>query len=200
MVFILYFNFKTFKDPNSWSCIRFQCVLHDSVERLSDFWNFYKLKRGDLIDWVEPILQNGWNLSSPFLYSKFKSFIDQESLSFLRFQYILHDSGIPSGEKNCLNYFPSVPPSLPPTPLVYLNFKSFKDLSSWSSIRLQCILVDLGVLFFRFWKFLQVKDRTPNFWSGGTNSPYSLNYFLPHLLYLDFKNFKDAYSLTFIRF
>ena len=34
LVFILCLNFKTFKDPNSWLCIRFQCVLHDSVERL----------------------------------------------------------------------------------------------------------------------------------------------------------------------
>ena len=46
---LLYFNFKTFKDPNSLPFIRFQCVQYDSEDFLSDFWNFYKLKRGYLI-------------------------------------------------------------------------------------------------------------------------------------------------------
>ena len=45
---LLYFNFKTFKDPNSLSFIRFQCILDDSGEFFSDFWSFYKLKWGHL--------------------------------------------------------------------------------------------------------------------------------------------------------
>ena len=46
---LLYFNFKSFTDPNSSSFIRFQCILHDSGVLFSESWNFYKLKRGDLI-------------------------------------------------------------------------------------------------------------------------------------------------------
>ena len=46
---LLYFNFKSFVDPNSWPFIRFQCILYDSGVLLSWFSNFYKLKRADLI-------------------------------------------------------------------------------------------------------------------------------------------------------
>ena len=50
---LLYFNFKSFLDPNSSSFIRFQSILHESGRLFSESWNFYKLKRGDLI--------SGWN-------------------------------------------------------------------------------------------------------------------------------------------
>ena len=46
---LLYFNFKSFMEPNSWSFMRVQCILHDSGVLLSKSRNFYKLKRGDLI-------------------------------------------------------------------------------------------------------------------------------------------------------
>ena len=46
---LLYFNFKSFVDLNSLSFIRFQCILYDSGVFFSEFWNFSKLKRGDLI-------------------------------------------------------------------------------------------------------------------------------------------------------
>ena len=46
---LLYFNFKSFLDPNSSSFIRFQYILHDSGLLFSEFWNFYKLRSGDLI-------------------------------------------------------------------------------------------------------------------------------------------------------
>ena len=46
---LLYFNFKSFMEPNSWSLIRFQCIVHDSWVLFSESWNFYKLKRGDQI-------------------------------------------------------------------------------------------------------------------------------------------------------
>ena len=57
---LLYFNFKSFVDPNSFSFLRFQCILDDSGVILSGFSNFYKLKRGVLNSWGEPILQNVW--------------------------------------------------------------------------------------------------------------------------------------------
>ena len=46
---LLYFNFKSFMEPNSSSVITFQCILHDSGVLFSESWNFYKLKRVDLI-------------------------------------------------------------------------------------------------------------------------------------------------------
>ena len=46
---LLYFNFKSFMDPNWLLFIRFQCILHDSGVLFSESWNVYKLKRGDLI-------------------------------------------------------------------------------------------------------------------------------------------------------
>ena len=82
---ILYFNFKSFKDPNSSSFTRFQCMLHDSGVLFADFWNFYKLKTGDLISCGEPILQKGWIISYAILYFNFKSFntkILRHSLDF----------------------------------------------------------------------------------------------------------------------
>ena len=36
-------------DPNSSSFIRFQCIPHDWGVLFSQFWNFYKLKRGHLV-------------------------------------------------------------------------------------------------------------------------------------------------------
>ena len=77
---LLYFNFKSFKDPNSSSFIRFHCIFHDSGEPFSDFSSFYKLKRGrggrggGLISWGEAILQNGWIIWSTLLYFNFKKF------------------------------------------------------------------------------------------------------------------------------
>ena len=86
---LLYFNFKSFKNPNSSSFIRFHCILHDSGEPFSDFSSFYKLKRGGggggLISWGEAILQNGWIIWSTLLYFNFKSFKDPNSLSFITF-------------------------------------------------------------------------------------------------------------------
>ena len=46
---LLYLNFKSFTGPNFSSFIRFQWMLYDSGVLFSESWNFYKLKRGDLI-------------------------------------------------------------------------------------------------------------------------------------------------------
>ena len=46
---LLYFNFKSSKYRISSPFIRFQCILHDWGVLFSESWNFYKLKRGDLI-------------------------------------------------------------------------------------------------------------------------------------------------------
>ena len=82
------------KDPNSLSFIIFQCILHDSTVLFSGFPNFFKLKRGDLNSWGEPILQNSWIICSPVLYFNFRNLKDSNFLPFIRFQSILHDSAV----------------------------------------------------------------------------------------------------------
>ena len=83
-----------FQDPNSSSLIRLQCILHDSAVLLSVFEEFFKLKRGHIISWREPILQNSWIIWCLVLYYNIKYLKDPNSLSFIRFQSILHDSAV----------------------------------------------------------------------------------------------------------
>ena len=115
---LLYLNFKSFVDPDSSSFIRFQCILHDSGVLFSESWNFYKLKRGDLISWGNQfcrkselfvrrfcisILQKVWIIWFPLQYFNFKSFMDPNSSSLIRFQCILRDSGVLFSES--LNFY-----------------------------------------------------------------------------------------------
>ena len=69
---LLYFNFKSFLDPNSLSFIAFQCILHDSGVLFSESWNFYKLKRGDLISWGNQFCRTSKLFGRPFRISILK--------------------------------------------------------------------------------------------------------------------------------
>ena len=90
---LLYFNRKSPIGPNSSSVIIFQSILHEWGRLFSESWNFYKLRRGGSNLWGEPILLNVWIIWSPLLDFNFKSFLDPNSSSFIRFQCILYDSG-----------------------------------------------------------------------------------------------------------
>ena len=68
------------------------CMIHKNF--FTDFWNSYKLKREERNFWGEPVLKKVWIICSSLLYFNFKIFVDSESLSFIRFQCILHDSGV----------------------------------------------------------------------------------------------------------
>ena len=59
------------------------------------FLKFLDFKVGGANSWGEPILQNVWIIWSSLLCLNFKSFLNQNSSSFIRFQWILHDLGIP---------------------------------------------------------------------------------------------------------
>ena len=85
---LLYFNFKSFVDPNSWSFIRFQCILHDSGVLFSESWNFYKLKRGDLISGGNQFCRMSELFGPPFCISILKVLLTQilhHSLDFSQF-------------------------------------------------------------------------------------------------------------------
>ena len=88
----LYFNFRNLRESNSCSFIGLQWVPIHSPVLLSIFWNFLKLKRGELISWWEPILQNGLIIWSSLLYFNFRNLKHPKSLSFIRFEWVLHDS------------------------------------------------------------------------------------------------------------
>ena len=97
---LLYFNFKSFMDKNSLSFIRFQCILHDSGVLFGVTLNFFKLKRGNLISGGTQFYGKSKFFCPPLLYFNFKSFMDPISWSFIRFQCILDDSGVPSSESS----------------------------------------------------------------------------------------------------
>ena len=175
-------------DPNISSVFRFQCILHDSGVLLSEFRNFYQLKRRGPNFWGEPILQNVWITWSTLPYFSFKSFMDPNFLSFIRFQCILHDSGILFSESwnfHKLKRGDLISPGEPIlqkvwiiwSPLLYLKFKIFLDPNSSSFIRFQCILHGSGVTFSGFWKFYKLKrgDRI----SGENQFCTKLELFVP---------------------
>ena len=69
---LLYFNFRSFKYRISSSFIRFQCILHDSGVLFSEPWNFYKLKRGDLISGGNQFCRMSELFGPPFCISILK--------------------------------------------------------------------------------------------------------------------------------
>ena len=71
---LLYINFKSFLDPNSPSFIRFQSILHESGRLFSESWNFYKLKRGDLISGGNQFCRMSELFGPPFCISILKVF------------------------------------------------------------------------------------------------------------------------------
>ena len=91
---LLFFIIKHLKDATFSSFITLKCILHDSAVLFSVFENFLKLKMGDLLFLAEPILQNSLIIWSPLLYFNIKHLKDPNSSSFIRFQYILHDSAV----------------------------------------------------------------------------------------------------------
>ena len=74
---LLYFNFKSFMDPNSLSFIRSQCILHEWVVLFSEFWNFYKLKRRDVISRGNQFCRKSQLFGPPFCISILKNLTTQ---------------------------------------------------------------------------------------------------------------------------
>ena len=145
----LYFNFKSFMDPNSSLSIRFRYILHDLGVLYSEIWSFYQLKMGDIISGGNQFFRKSELFDPLLLYFNFKSFLDPNSSSFIKFQCILHNSGVLYSEswnffklKRGPNFLEE--PILQKVwiisyPLVYFNFKNFMDLNFASFIRYQCI-------------------------------------------------------------
>ena len=86
---LLYFNFKSFLDPNSPSFIRFQSILHESGKLFSESWNFYKLKRGDLISRGNQFCRMSELFGSPFWFLILKVLWTQIQSHFLDFNALV---------------------------------------------------------------------------------------------------------------
>ena len=69
---LLYFNLKSSIHRNSSSFIRFQSILHESGRLFSESWNFYKLKRGDLISGGNQFCRMSELFGPPFCISILK--------------------------------------------------------------------------------------------------------------------------------
>ena len=69
---LLYFNFKSLIDLNFFSFIRYLCILYDSVVLFSESWDFYKLKKGDLISGVNQFCRKSALFGPPFCISILK--------------------------------------------------------------------------------------------------------------------------------
>ena len=150
---------------------------------------FLKIKerRGNFLG--EPILQKVWVTWSPILYFNFKSFMEPSSLSFIRFQCILHGSrvlflepwdfhklkcGRGGGGPNFWGEAILQKVWIIWSPLLYFNFKSFLDANSLSFIILSCILDFSRVLISESYNFFKLRSR--DLISGRTNVAESLNY------------------------
>ena len=74
--------------------MRFQSNLHESGRLFSECLTLYKLKRGDLISGGNQFCRRSDLFGPPLWYYNFKSFLNPNSSSFIRFQCILYDSRV----------------------------------------------------------------------------------------------------------
>ena len=88
---ILYFNFKSFIDSSSLLFIRFQCIPLEFGLLLSESWNFYKLKRGDIISGGNQFCRKSELFSPPFCISILKVLWAQIYRHLLDFNGFLMD-------------------------------------------------------------------------------------------------------------
>ena len=147
---------------------------------------FIQIKDGRRNFKGEPILEKVWIIGSSLLYFNFKSFMDQNFLSFSRFQCILYDLVVvfsdswnfyklKMGGPNWWGYSILHKVWIIWSPVLYFNFKIFLDSKSSTFIRFQCILHDWGILFLQSWNSYKLKR--------GTNFVETLNYLVPHSVF-----------------
>ena len=87
--------------------------------------------------------------------------------------------------------------SICPPPLLYSNFKSFKDWISLSLVRFQGILLDSRIAFTDFWKFLQIEKG--DLISGGEPILQKVCIIWSPFQYFTFKSFMNPNSSSFVR-
>ena len=185
---LLWFNFKSFIDPNSLSFISFQCIPHESWVLFSESWSFYKLRRSDLISGGIQFCRKSELFGPPFSISILKVFMTRilcHSLDFNAFcmihEYFSQSLFIFTNQSRGLNFCGEQilkKVRIIWSPFLYVYFKSFMDPNSSSFIiRFQYILHDSGVLFSESWNFFKLSRK--DLISGGKHFAESLNYLIP---------------------
>ena len=108
---LLWFNFKSFIDPNYFSVISFQCIPHESWILFSESWIFYKLRRSDLISGGIQFCRKSELFGPPFSISILKvlmTWILRHSLDFNAFcmihEYFSHSLSIFTNQSRGLNF------------------------------------------------------------------------------------------------
>ena len=106
-------------------------------------------------------MQKVWIIWPLLLYLNFKTFLAPSSSSLIRFQFILHDSGVLFSESWNFYKIKGEPISQKVwsiwSPFLYFNFKSFMYPNFLSFVTFQCILYDSLVLFSESWTFYKLK-------------------------------------------
>ena len=126
-------------------------------------------------------------LVPPFVF-QFQSFLDWTIASFIKFQCILHDSGVlysdqsnpyklKRGNQNCWGKQFCRMSKLFGPPFYISILKVFSTQLLHSYFRFQWILHNLGVLSSELSNFYKLKRR--DLISGGTNFAECLNYLVP---------------------
>ena len=165
---LLWFNFKSFIDPNSLSFISFQCIPHESWVLFSESWSFYKLRRSDLISGGIQFCRKSELFGPPFSISILKVFMTRilcHSLDFNAFcmihEYFSQSLFIFTNQRRGLNFCGEQilkKVRIIWSPFLYFYFKSFMDPNSSSFIiRFQCIPHESLVLLSELWNFYKLK-------------------------------------------
>ena len=156
---------------------------------------------------MEPILLKVWSIWCPLLYFNFESFVDQNSLRIIRFQWILYDSGIlfascwnfyklKRGEEGLIaggNQFWRKPELFGPPFCRYFLKVLYPQFHSHSlDLNASCMIQEY------FSHSIEISTRRPNFWSERILKRGWISW--SHLKYLNFKSFMDTSSSLFIRF
>ena len=136
---------------------------------------FLEIKEGGRNFLGESILQKSWIIWSLLLCFNFKSFIDPDSSSLIRFQFILLDSEVPLSDFSNIYKLEGRPnfwgePILQKVWIIsshhlYFNLKGFMDVNSSWFVWFQCILHGSGVIFSESWNFYKLKMG--DLFSGG---------------------------------
>ena len=92
---LLYFSFKRLWTEVVCHSLDFNVFCLIPKIFLPDFWNFYKLKRAYLISGWNQFFRRSELFGVLLLGFNFKSFVDLNSSSVIRFQCILYCSGVP---------------------------------------------------------------------------------------------------------
>ena len=127
---------------------------------VSDFWNFPKLKREDLISWWEPILQNGWTVfPSHFCISVLKVLRTQIFCHSLALNVFCMIEGVPFSE---VWNFDKLKTGAPESCTIHRNLMSQEEFWSLKLLKWKYRMGDqIIALFFKIGSSQEIRSSPP---------------------------------------